>query len=145
MRGFSTFRLGILGLLLALGLAPMAAFWAMNATPVQAAPVVYTAILGNVENPPTGSGGAGKARVTIDIVAHKLRVEAQFTGLTGNTSAAHIHAPAIPPANVGVATQTPSFSGFPLGVTAGAMDQTFDTTLASSFSAAFLAANGGTA
>lgn len=64
-----------------------------------------------------------------------------FSGLLGNTTASHIHA-ATAVAGVGtagVATQTPSFSGFPLGVKAGAMDTTFDMTLASSFNASYIA------
>ena len=40
--------------------------------------------------------------------------------------------------NVGVATQTPTFAGFPLGVTSGSFDNTFDMTLAASFNSAFL-------
>ena len=43
---------------------------------------------------------------------------------------------------VGVATQTPSFSGFPLGVTSGTYSRTFDLTLASSFNPSFVTANG---
>ena len=35
-----------------------------------------------------------------------------------------------PPGNVGVATTTPSFPGFPLGVTAGTFSNIFDTSLA---------------
>jgi hypothetical protein len=42
---------------------------------------------------------------------------------------------------VGVATQLPSFVGFPLGVTAGSYDHTFDLTLASSFNPSFILAN----
>jgi hypothetical protein len=43
-----------------------------------------------------------------------------------------------------VATTTPTFPGFPLGVTSGTYDQTFDMTLASSFNGAFVTAHGGT-
>ena len=38
---------------------------------------------------------------------------------------------------------TPTFSGFPLGVTFGSMDQTFDTLSAASYNPAFVTANGG--
>jgi hypothetical protein len=44
-----------------------------------------------------------------------------------------------------VATPTPSFPGFPAGVTSGSYDQIFDLTLASSFNAAFITANGSVA
>jgi hypothetical protein len=43
-----------------------------------------------------------------------------------------------------VATTTPTFAGFPLGVTSGAYDNTLDLTLASSYNPAFVTANGGT-
>jgi hypothetical protein len=44
-----------------------------------------------------------------------------------------------------VATQTPTFTGFPLGVTSGSYDHTFDTLDAATYNPAFVAANGGTA
>jgi hypothetical protein len=112
-----------------------------------AAPLVYFANLsGSQEVPPTGSPGTGFARVTYDAVARTLRVEAQFSGLTGNTTAAHIHAPINPATGLaGVATQVPSFDGFPLGVTSGVMDNTFDLTLDASWNPAFITNNGGTA
>ena len=43
-----------------------------------------------------------------------------------------------------MATTTPSFVGFPLGVTTGSMDQTYNTLLASTWNPAFVTANGGT-
>jgi hypothetical protein len=46
--------------------------------------------------------------------------------------------------NAGVATTTPSFPGFPAGVTSGSYDMTFDMTLASSYNASYVTANGGT-
>ena len=42
----------------------------------------------------------------------------------------------------GVATTLPSFTGFPTSVTAGTYDHTFDMTLASSYSPAFVTAQG---
>lgn len=108
----------------------------------QASPIVlHTSLSGANENPANGSLGTGFATVTIDDFAHTLRVEVTFSGLTGNTTAAHIHCCTDAPGNVGVATQTPTFVGFPLGVTAGTYDNTFDTTLASSFNASFVTAN----
>jgi hypothetical protein len=50
-----------------------------------------------------------------------------------------------PPANAGVATTTPTFTGFPLGVTAGSYLHSFDTTLSSTFNATFITSHGGTA
>jgi hypothetical protein len=113
-----------------------------------AAVLTYTADLdGPSESPPNASPGTGFAQVDYDNVAHTMRVQANFTGLTGTTTAAHIHAPVLdPPAppTANVATQTPSFTGFPLGVTAGSMDTTFDLTMASSWRAGYITENGGT-
>jgi hypothetical protein len=44
-----------------------------------------------------------------------------------------------------VATQTPTFSGFPSGVTSGSYNMTFDMSLASTWNPAYVTANGGTA
>jgi hypothetical protein len=95
---------------------------------------------GPAEAPPNASPGTGSAFVTYDDVAHTLRIQATFSGLIGTTTAAHIHGPTALPftSTAGVMTQTPSFTGFPLGVTAGTFDNTFDLTLASSYNASFL-------
>ena len=100
---------------------------------------------GPSENPSTGSPGTGFAAVEVDTAAHTMHVHAEFSGLLGNTTAAHIHCCVAPPGNVGVATTVPSFVGFPLGVTSGVFDATLDLTLLSSFNPAFVAAHGGTA
>ena len=108
---------------------------------------IYTTFMdGLTEDPPNVTPGTGTARVDYDDAAHSMRVQANFSDLIGTTTAAHIHAPTPVPfaMTAGVATQLPSFSGFPLGVTSGAMDTTFDLTLASSWNAAYIGANGGT-
>jgi hypothetical protein len=112
---------------------------------VNAALFTYTANLdGASENPPNASPGTGFAEITWDDAMHTLRVQASFSGLTGNVTAAHIHCCTTAPNNVGVATMTPSFIGFPLGVFSGTYDNTFDLFLASSWNAAFITSNGGT-
>lgn len=123
-----------------------AALLAAGLSTAEAAPITYTATLSPLaENPPVaGSSGTGTATVTIDTVAHTLRVQATFSGLTGTTTAAHIHCCTVPTMNVGVATQVPTFVGFPLGVTSGSYDMLFDTTLASSWNPTFVTNNGGT-
>jgi hypothetical protein len=75
-----------------------------------------------------------------------MHVHADFAGLLGTTTASHIHSATPTPLSgtAGVATTTPSFVGFPLGVTAGTFDSTLDMTLASSYNPAFVTANGGT-
>jgi len=117
------------------------------ATAGQAAIIQLSAELsGLAEAPPNASPGTGFAFVEFDNVAHTLHVSATFSGLIGNTTAAHIHCCTAAPGagTAGVATQTPSFVGFPLGVTAGSFDQTYDTTLASTWNAPFITNNGGT-
>ncbi|MFA5110010.1 MAG: CHRD domain-containing protein [Desulfobaccales bacterium] len=111
-------------------------------------PITYTANLyGPSESPPNASPGTGFAMVVIDTAAHTLSVHADFSGLLGTTTAAHIHAATALPltGTAGVATQTPSFFGFPLGVTSGTYDNTFDLTLDSSWNPAFITAHGGPA
>jgi hypothetical protein len=108
----------------------------------------YTAILsGAAEDPPVPSAGTGTVTVTYDDAAHSLSIATSWSGLTGNTTVAHIHCCLPdPPATqtAGVATTVPTFPGFPAGVTSGSYTNTFDLTLASSWNPAFIAANGGT-
>jgi hypothetical protein len=102
---------------------------------VQAA--TYTAVLtGPNENPSNASTGTGSALVSLDTTAHQLHVTVVFSGLTGNTTASHIHCCVAPNGNAGVATTTPTFPGFPLGVTSGTYDVVLDTTQASSWNPA---------
>ena len=111
-------------------------------------PVVFTANLtGAAESPPNASPGTGFATVTYDSVTHMLHVQVTFSGLTIGNTASHIHCCTASPGTgvAGVATTTPTFTGFPGGVTSGTYDHTFDLTLASSWNAAFITANGGTA
>ena len=103
-----------------------------------------TSLSGGAENPANASAGTGAGVVTIDLDLITMRVQSTFAGLSGNVTASHIHCCTTAPANVGVASQTPSFSGFPLGGTFGSYDRIFDMTLASSYNAAFITANGGT-
>jgi hypothetical protein len=125
-----------------------AAFALAGAARASAEFITYTASLdGPSESPPNTSPGTGSTIVDIDTVAHTMRVRVTFSGLVSPTSASHIHAATTVPLTgiAGVATQLPSFPGFPLGVTAGTMDQTFDMTLTSSYNPSYITANGGTA
>lgn len=127
---------------------PMLALTLFAAATVSAAPIVYiTDLSGANESPANASLGMGSAIITMDTIAHTLQVQLWFSDLTGNTTASHIHCCTAVPmtGNVGVATVTPTFPGFPTGVTAGSYNQTFDLTLTTSFNGAFVTANGGTA
>ena len=129
-------------------LAPVAAaciVLAGVALPASAHEQVYvTTLSGANENPATASFGSGAGVVTIDLDLLTMRLQTTFAGLSGNVTASHIHCCTTAPGNVGVASQTPTFSGFPLGGTYGSYDRTFDMTLAASYNAGFITANGGT-
>ena len=108
---------------------------------------IYTANLsGPNESPPNTSPGTGTAFVTIDDVLNTMHVQVTFSGLLGMTTASHIHTPTAAPftGTAGVATTTPTFPGFPLGVTSGTYDQTFDLLTASTYNPAFVTLTGGT-
>lgn len=119
---------------------------ALAALPALAHEQVYTVVLsGAKEAPPNASPGSGVAIVTFDLDLVTMRIQATFADLVGNVTASHIHCctAAAGSGTAGVATQTPSFSGFPSGSTFGAYDHTFDMTLASSYNGAFITNNGG--
>jgi len=113
-----------------------------------AAPIFYIGDLnGPAESPPNASPATGSTTVAYTASTHMLQVDVSFSGLLGTTTASHIHCctAVAGVSTAGVATQVPTFSGFPLGVTAGTYSQTFDLTLAASFNPAFVTNNGGTA
>ena len=99
---------------------------------------------GSAASIPNASPGTGTVIVTI--TGTSMRVQCTFSGLLGSTTAAHIHAATATAGTgtVGVATTTPSFTGFPLGVTSGSYDHTFDMDLSSSYNPPYITANGGT-
>ena len=111
------------------------------ATAAQAAPITYTATLsGSSEVPAIPTTGTGSATITYDPVTHLLGLDINFANLVSPTTASHIHCCALQPGNnAGVATTTPTFAGFPLGVTSGTYVNTLDLTLASSYNPAFVA------
>ncbi|NGZ85640.1 CHRD domain-containing protein [Duganella aceris] len=102
---------------------------------------------GQNESPSNNSPGVGAAIVSFDASSHILQVNVAFGSLMGDSSAAHIHCctPTAGTGTGGVATETPTFGGFPLGVHAGGYSNTYDTTLLASWNSAFVTANGGTA
>ena len=120
-----------------------AAFCAL-ATQASAAILIYDAALsGPTESPPNASPGTGFAEVTLNTIANTMRVEVTFGGLLGTTTASHIHCCTLVAGTgtAAVATILPSFTGFPLGVTSGTYDHTFDMSLAASYNPAFLGVN----
>lgn len=120
-------------LILAAGLAA--------ASLAHAAPQTFrTTLSGATESPATASPGTGVGTVVFDLTTHSLTVSETFSGLVAGTTASHIHCCTTLPGvgNAGVATMTPTFSLFPLGVTSGTFSQTFDTSLASTYNPAFV-------
>ena len=141
---------------LAVASALTAAVLSIASAPAAAIPL--SAILSPAnEVPPTASTGSGTAILDLNLAAHTLRVQIAFSGLvptappgaTAGTTAAHIHC-CLPSSfatgvNAGVATTTPTFANFPLGVLAGTYDNTLNLTLASSYNPAFVTLVGGLA
>ncbi|MEP6685273.1 MAG: CHRD domain-containing protein [Verrucomicrobiota bacterium] len=131
-----------LSLILSLAVAATL-LWANSTTQAQ----TYVANLdGPSESPPNASPGTGFATITLNLALHTLQIDVTFSGLTGTTSAAHIHGPTAVPGTgtAGIATQS-VLTGFPFGVTSGSYSHIFDTLDTATYSSGFLAANGGTA
>jgi hypothetical protein len=128
----------------------LAAALVLQAPAARAVPMTFDAILTQAnEVPPTGSPGTGTATIILDPAANTLHVTVSFSGLEAGTTASHIHCCLASPFQMGVnapfvATTTPTFPNFPMGVTSGNYDMGFDLTLASSYNPAFIAAEGGT-
>lgn len=130
-----------MGLLAALALP---AFLTASAS---AAILTYDASLdGPSESPPNASPATGFAEVTYDNAAHTLGIHVTWSGLTGTTTASHIHAATTSPGTgtAGVATTLPYFTGFPIGVTSGTFDTVLDLTQSSSYNPSYVSSNGGT-
>src|SRR5262245_54902182 len=60
-------------------------------------------LTGASEVPPTDSAGSGTADVTVDTGSKKLTWTVNYTGLTGEATAAHFHGPAVAGENAGPA------------------------------------------
>jgi hypothetical protein len=107
---------------------------------------IYTAQLtGPGEAPPNTSAGTGNAVVNYDLATHTFSINMSFSGLTSTTTASHIHCCIAPPTAAPVATQVPTFTGFPLGVSSGSYSHTFNTLDLATWNPTFVTASGGTA
>ena len=131
-----------------IGLAIVALALTVAPSAAHAAFLTYVATLsGSNESPANTSPGTGSVTINIDTLAHSMRVQLSFSGLLGNTAAAHIHSATGTPGSgtAGVATMLPALGDFPLGVMSGSLDQTFNTLADSFYNPAYVTANGGTA
>jgi hypothetical protein len=127
---------GVLGFAAALGTS------AFLAAPAQALLVYNTTLAPEV----AGATGSGTATLTIDEIANLMTIQVDFQGLSGNTTVSHIHGPtAVPFTGIaGVMTTSPSFAGFPTGVTSGTYNNLLDLLATSTYRAVFITANGNT-
>jgi len=115
-----------------------------TAAPAFAVTAVYTAVLtGPNESPANASPATGFATVTFDLAANTMHVQASFAGLVAGVTASHIHCctAVAGTGTAGVATTTPTFTGFPSGVTSGTYDHTFDMLAAPSYNPSFVTAH----
>ena len=129
--------------------AAAVAAMAVVGSPARAQTQAFFGTLGSTpEATPNASPGTGPVLLLYTPSAHTLTVDLSFSGLLGNTTASHIHCCTAVPftGGAGVATQTPTFINFPLGVQSGSYLQTFDLTQASTYNmnpGAFLSLFGG--
>ena len=116
---------------------------AVLSAPADGVEVIFTAPLASEVL--GASPGTGSTQVTVDFDDITMRVEASFAGLIGPTTVSHIHCCTAEPFTgvASVATQIPTFEGFPAGVQSGAYNGTFDMTLASSYNPDFVTSQGG--
>jgi CHRD domain len=111
----------------------------------KAATLSFDASLSGVnEVPPNTSPGTGFVTVVLDTIAQTLQINASFSGLSSNDTAAHIHCCAPLGTNAGVATTLPAFAGFPVGVTSGTFNATFSLTDPTFYNPTFVTLEGGT-
>jgi hypothetical protein len=122
-------------------------FFSLLVSNARAATLSYTVnMTGPNEFPANTSLGFGSGLISYDNTAHTLNLGFSFQGLTGTTTASHIHAATTLPftGTAGVATTTPTFAGFPLGVMNGSYTNLLDLTASTSWNPAYITANGGT-
>ena len=98
---------------------------------------------------PEGAGGrtgSGFAFIQFDDVTNDLSFGGAFAGLSGLTTQAHLHCctAVARTGAAGIAVDSPTLPGFPLGVAAGVFGSTLDLDDATNFNPAFIIANGGT-
>lgn len=93
-----------------------------------------------------GATGSGTVSVSYDSVARTLQIDADWMGLSGSTTAAHIHCCTASPGagTIGVAVTPGTLPGFPAGVSSGAyLSPALDLTDTATYSSAFVTNYGG--
>ncbi|MES2899118.1 MAG: CHRD domain-containing protein [Pseudomonadota bacterium] len=120
------------------------AMLASSAVVAQTTTTYRSTMSGPSEAPPNSSPGASIATVVLDMAALTLQVSVPFIDLTAPTVEAHLHC-CTPEPLIGTAGVAIPFTDFPLGVRSAVYERTFNLADPSTYGAAFLAANGGTA
>lgn len=109
------------------------------AVPATAA-VFTTTLSGAKETTPNNSTATGSGTLQLSSDSTRIKIDLNWSGLTGTAVAGHIHCCALQGANGPVAI---GFS--PLSGASGTFSRRYNLTLASTYSSGFLNANGGTA
>ena len=125
----------------------LAIILAMCISGASQAAIYTTQLTGPNESPPNASPGVGNGVINFDLATHSFNINMNFSGLTGTTTASHIHCCTVPTGTAlvaMVATRLPTFAGFPLGVTNGSYNQTFNTLNSATWNPDFVTARGGT-
>lgn len=113
------------------------------AAPASAAGIIVFESALTAEAP--GATGSGMVTVTFDTGLHTLGIAANWSGLSGTTTVAHIHCCVTTPntGTVGVAVTPGTLPGFPTGVSAGTYAIVLDLTQSATYTAAFRNTFGG--
>lgn len=121
-------------------LAVASAFICMSS--VRAAPITFVTTLA-----PEAAGATGSGAVTLvyDADAHTLSIDAQWSGLSGTTTVAHIHCCTAAPdtGTAGVAVTPMTLPGFPEDLQAGTYATLLMLSLESTYTASFVTNFGG--
>jgi hypothetical protein len=112
----------------------------LAAPAAQAQTTMWQAILG-----PEVPGAAGSGLATFSLTGSLLTINADWSGLSGTTTVAHIHCctATAGTGTVGVAVTPGTLPGFPVGTTAGGYSYVADLTDPATFTAAFVTTFGG--
>ena len=92
-----------------------------------------------------GATGSGTGSAIYDDVAHTLQLQAAYSGLSGNTTATHIHGPTTTPGTgtASIMVGNPNLPNFTFGATSGTYSETLDLTQSSVYNSGFFGGLGG--
>jgi hypothetical protein len=115
----------------------------LPAASANAGPITFRTPLGPEAS---GATGSGNVQVFYDDALRTLSIDAQWSGLSGTTTVAHIHCCTAVPGTgtAGVAVTPGTLPGFPVGVQSGSYSRVLDLALTTTYSSTFFTAGGGT-